>query len=114
MVSRNVKDVFSRGFVSVREDDTLSSCLPLFKEEMPPVLVVLSSEGEYKGVIVRRCVIRSRLDPSTTKVETLIRPALTVTLHDSRSKVAEHLCTHKEEKLFGSIYMNVTRLLNGK
>jgi len=50
MVSRNVKDVFSKGFVSVRDDDTLSSCLPLFKEEMPPVSVVLSNEGKYKGV----------------------------------------------------------------
>ena len=27
---------------------------------------------------------------------------------------AEHLYTHKEEKLFGNIYMNVTTLLNGK
>ncbi len=49
MVSRTVKDVFSKGFVSVLEDDTLSNCLSLFKEEMPPVLVVLDSKGKYKG-----------------------------------------------------------------
>lgn len=55
MISSTVKDIFSKGFVSVREDDTLSSCLSLFKEEMPPVLVVLDSEGRYKGVIARRC-----------------------------------------------------------
>jgi hypothetical protein len=59
-----VKDVFSKGFASVREDDTLSSCFSLFKEKMPPVLVVLDSEGKYKGVVSRRWMITSRLDPS--------------------------------------------------
>jgi hypothetical protein len=34
-----VKDVFSQGFLEVNENDTLSSCLSLFKKETPPVLV---------------------------------------------------------------------------
>ena len=111
MISSAVKDVFSKGFVSAREDDTLSSCLSFFKEEMPPVLVVLDSEGKYKGVLARRWIIRSRLDPSTTKVETLMRPAPTVTLHDSVGKAARlmieseirQLPVYSGEKLLGFV-----------
>ena len=88
MSSSTVKDIFSKGFASVREDDTLSSCFSLFKEEMPPVLVVLDSEGKYKGVVARRWIIRSRLDPSRTKVKTLMRPAPKVTLESAISKTA--------------------------
>jgi hypothetical protein len=88
MISKTVKDVFSEGFPSVSEDDTLSNCLTLFKKEMPPVLAVLDSSGEYKGVLARRWIIRSRLDPSKTKVKKLMHPAPKVNLHDSLSKVA--------------------------
>jgi predicted transcriptional regulator len=59
LISHAVKDVFSKGFASVREDDTLFSCLSLFKKEMPPVLVVLDSEGKYKSVIARRWIVSS-------------------------------------------------------
>ncbi|MCP8312028.1 MAG: CBS domain-containing protein [Candidatus Methylarchaceae archaeon HK02M1] len=74
--------------MSVREDDTLSSSLSLFKEEMPPVLVVLDRKGMYKGVLARRWIIRSSLDLSITKVKTLMRTAPTVKLYDSLSMVA--------------------------
>ena len=111
MVSRIVKDAFSKGFASVREDETLSCCLSLFKEKMPPVLAVLNSEGKYKGVISRRWIIRSRLNPSTTKVSTLLRPAPTVTLHNSLSKAARlmieseirQLPVYSGEKLLGFV-----------
>lgn len=88
LVSSTVKDLFSKGFISVREDDTLSSCLSLFKRKMPPVLNVLDDKGKYKGVVARRWIVRSRLDPSTTKVRTLMRSAPTVAVQDSLSKVA--------------------------
>ncbi len=84
-----VKDVFSKGFLEVHENDTLSSCLSLFKEEMPPVLAVLDSKGRYKGIISRRWIIRSSFDASGTKVKTLTRSAPAVTLHDPLSKVAK-------------------------
>ena len=111
MVSSIVKDVFSEGFVNVSEDDTLSDCFALFKKEMPPVLVVLDSGGEYKGVLARRWIIRSRLDPSRAKVKKLMRPAPTVTLHDSLSKVASlmieseirQLPVYSGEKLLGFV-----------
>ncbi len=106
-----VKDVFSKGFVSVYEDDTLSSCLSLFKEKMPPVLVVLDSAGKIKGVIARRWIVRSRLDPSTTKVTTLVRQAPAVTINDPLSKVARlmieseirQLPVYSGEKLVGIV-----------
>jgi len=84
-----VEDVFSKGFLEVHENDTLSSCLSRFKEEMPPVLAVLDSKGNYKGVISRKWIIRSSLDASVTKVKTLMRSAPAVTLHDSLGKVAK-------------------------
>ena len=111
VISSTVKDVFSEGFVNVSENDTLSVCLTLFKDEMPPVLAVLDKRGRYKGVLARRWIIRSRLDPSRTKVKKLMRPAPTVTLHDSLSKVARlmiesqirQLPVYSGEKLLGFV-----------
>ena len=110
-VVKIVEDVFSKGFLEVHENDTLSSCLSLFKEETPPVLAVLDSKGRYKGVISRKWIIRSSLDASVTKVKTLTRPAPAVTLHDSLSKVAKlmieseirQLPVYSGEKLLGFI-----------
>lgn len=89
MSSISVKDVFSKTFATVYENDTLSRCLELFKKEMPPVLAVLNDNGKYVGVISRRWVIRSRRDPATTKVKNLMRPAPKVSLNFSLSKVAK-------------------------
>jgi predicted transcriptional regulator len=74
-MAKIVEDVFSKGFLEVNENDTLSSCLSLFKEAMPPVLAVIDDKGSYKGVISRRSIVRSSLDASKTKVKTLTRPA---------------------------------------
>ena len=93
MVSSIVKDVFSTKFKSVNQDDTLSACLSLLKEESTPVLVVLNSKGKYVGVIAHRWIARSRYDPSTTKVKSLMRSAPTVSLQDSLSKVARLIIT---------------------
>ncbi len=88
MDSSNVEEVFSKRFTSVSQDEMLSSCLSLFKGQIPPVLVVVDNKGKYRGVIAHRWIFRSRLDPSNTKVETLMRSAPTVKLKDSLSKVA--------------------------
>jgi predicted transcriptional regulator len=111
MISSIVKDVFSEGFESVHEEDAFSSCFSHFKKGMPPVLVVLDSEGKYKGVIARRWMIRSILDPAITKVKTLMRSAPTVTLHDSLSTTAKlmieseirQLPVYGGEKLLGFV-----------
>jgi len=106
-----VKDVFSKGYLEVHENDTLSSCLSRFKEEMPPVLAVLDNKGKYKGVISRKWIIRFSLDASVTKVKTLTRAAPVVTLNDSLSKAAKlmieseirQLPVYSGEKLLGFV-----------
>lgn len=111
IMDNSVKNVFSKGFVSVNAGDTLSSCLSLFKKKMPPVLIVLDEKGKYIGVISRRWIIRSRLHPSTIKVEALTRSAPTVTFHDSLSRVAKlmiesnirQLPVYSGEKLVGTV-----------
>ena len=89
MSSIPVKNVFTKSFSTVRENDSVSKCLQLFKKEMPPVVAVLNDRGKYAGVISRRWIIRSRLDPTTTKVKTLMRPAPKVSLDFPLSKAAK-------------------------
>jgi CBS domain-containing protein len=106
-----VKDIYSKGFATVNEHDTLSRCLETFKKEMPPVLAVTNNKGKYSGVITRRWVIQSRLDPATTKVKTLMRPAPKVTPDLSASKAAKlilesqvrQLPVFEKEKLIGFV-----------
>ena len=106
-----VENVFTKGFLEVHENDALSSCLSFFKKETPPVLAVLDNEGNYKGVISRKSIIRSSLDASGTKVKTLMRPAPAVTLQDPLSKVAKlmieseirQLPVYSKEKLLGFV-----------
>ena len=86
--SISVKDVFSTEFLTVNENDTLSRCLELFKKDAPPVLAVVDEKGKYAGVIGRRWIVRARLDPATTKVKSLMRPAPKVELGFSISKAA--------------------------
>src|SRR3989304_2309422 len=84
----SVKAVLSKVFSTVNENDALSRCLELFKKEMPPVLAVMNEKGKYSGVIARRWINRSRLDPATTKVKTLMRPAPKLDPEVSLSKAA--------------------------
>ncbi len=88
MDSSIVEEVFSKKFTSVSQDEMLSSCLSLFREEMLPVLIVVDNKGKYRGVIAHRWIVRSTLDPSNTKVETFMRSAPMVNLQESLSKVA--------------------------
>lgn len=106
-----VEDVFSKGFLEVQENDTLSSSLSQFKEGLPPVLAVFDSKGSYKGIISRKSIKRSSLDASGTKVKTLMRSAPAVTLQDTLSKVAKlmiesdirQLPVYSENKLIGFV-----------
>jgi predicted transcriptional regulator len=111
MASSVVEDVFSKKFTSVSQDEILSSCLSPFKKEIPPVLIVVDNKGKYRGVIAHKRIVHSRLDPSTTKVETLMQSAPKVRLQDSLSKVArlminsgiKQLPVFSGEKLVGII-----------
>ncbi|MEJ2126097.1 MAG: CBS domain-containing protein [Candidatus Bathyarchaeota archaeon] len=118
MTSTIVKDVFSSNFKSVKKDDPLSVCLSLIKEKPRPVLVVLNDKGKYKGVIAHRWIVRSRYDPATTKVETLMRSAPTVSPENSLSKVARLMVTSgiselpvfNKDKLVGTVTDNAVIL----
>ncbi len=89
----------------------LSPCLSLFEKDKRRVLVVLDHEDKYKGVMARRWIIRSMLDPSTTKVKTLMRSAPKVTLDESLGNVARlmiesgvmQLPVCREEELLGCV-----------
>jgi CBS domain-containing protein len=86
--SVSAKDVCSKGFSAVQVNDTLSRCLEAFKKGMPPVLAVLDEKGKYVGMINRRSILRSRLDPVTTKVRTLMKAAPAVAPDFSVSRMA--------------------------
>jgi CBS domain-containing protein len=83
-----VKNVFSKGFSTVKKNDSISRCLEIFKKEMPPVIAVVDDKGKYVGVIARRWIVRSRVDPEMTKVKSLMRPAPKVSLDFSLGKAA--------------------------
>jgi CBS domain-containing protein len=83
------ENVYSKGFIGVQESDTLSRCLEAFEKGMPPVLAVLNDKGKYEGMITRRSILRSRLDPTTTKVRTLMKVAPSVNFDFSLSKMAK-------------------------
>ncbi|MGE5187457.1 MAG: CBS domain-containing protein [Betaproteobacteria bacterium] len=92
-MSATAKDIFARDYNSVKENDTLSRCLEGFKKGMPPVLAVTDERGKYVGIITRRSVLRTRLDPIKTKVKSLMKTAPEVTLSDSLSRIAKLMIT---------------------
>jgi CBS domain-containing protein len=83
------KDIYSEQFKTVQANDNLSRCLEAFEKGLPPVLAVLDEKGKYEGIITRRSIFRSRLDPTTAKVKTLMQVAPLVALDFSLGKVAK-------------------------
>ena len=73
--SVTAKDIYSKGFNSVQDNDTLSRCLESFKKGMLRVLAVLDEKGKYVGIVTRRSILRSRLDFTATKVRSLMQVA---------------------------------------
>ncbi len=107
----SVKDVYSKDFSTVNENDPLSRCLELFKKDGSAALAVLDDKGKYAGVIARRWILRARREPASTKVKTLMRPAPKVDLGMSLSKTAKlmiqsgvkQLPVFEKEKLRGFV-----------
>ncbi len=73
--SVTAKNIYSKGFNSVQDNDTLSRCLESFRKGMPRVLAVLDEKGKYVGMVTRRSILRSRLDFTATKVRSLMQVA---------------------------------------
>ena len=109
----SVGDVFTKGqFPAVNQEDTISRCIELLKThvEMPPVLAVVDAKGKYAGVIARRWINRSRLDPSTIKVKTLMKPAPKVDPEVTLSKAA-NLMIHSQVRQLPVYEKNSKKLL---
>lgn len=92
-MSATAKDIFAKEYNTVNENDTLSRCLEGFKKGMPPVLAVMDERGKYTGIITRRSILRTRLDPTKTKVKSLMKTAPEVNPSDSLSRVAKLMIT---------------------
>jgi CBS domain-containing protein len=92
-MSATAKDIFAREYNIVNENDTLSRCLEGFKKGMPPVLAVTDERDKYMGIITRRSILRTRLDPTKTKVKSLMKTAPEVNPSDSLSRVAKLMIT---------------------
>lgn len=92
-MSVTAKDIFAREYNTVKENDTLSRCLDGFKKGLPPVLAVTDERGKYVGIITRRSVLRTRLDPIKTKVKSLMKTAPEINLADSLSRIAKLMIT---------------------
>jgi len=105
------KDVYSKEFNTVQANDNLSRCLEAFEKGLPPVLAVLDEKGKYEGMITRRSIVRSRLDPTTAKVKTLMQVAPLVSGDFSLTKVAKlmietgmrHLPVFEKNNIIGFI-----------
>ncbi len=105
------REIYTKGVSAVNDNDTLSRCLEAFRTEMPPVLAVLDAKGKFSGVITRRWILRSRLDPASTKVKTLMRAPPRVTPDHGISKLAKlmiesgvrQLPVFEKEKLLGFV-----------
>lgn len=67
------KDVMNKNFVIMEENDPISKAIDIFDEREPDVIVVVDSNGNYVGILSERWIYRSRLDPTKTKVKTLVR-----------------------------------------
>ncbi|MDR0797464.1 MAG: CBS domain-containing protein, partial [Nitrososphaerota archaeon] len=83
------KDIYSKVVNTVNETDHLSKCLDFFKTETPPVSAVVDVRGNYVGVITHRWILRSRLDPVTTKVKNLMKSAPKISPDYVISKIAK-------------------------
>jgi CBS domain-containing protein/ribosome-associated translation inhibitor RaiA len=111
MAAKDVEEIYSKNYSSVHENEQLSRCLEIFEKERFPALAVLDSKGNYKGVLADRWVRRSGLDPSTTKVQALMRAAPKLEPQDSINKAARlmiesevrQLPVFKDEKLLGFV-----------
>ena len=111
MSSVSVRDVFIKDFSTANDNDSLSTCLELFKRNAAPAIVVLDDKGKYVGMIAQRWILRAKQDPVTAKVRNLTRPAPRVDPDTTLSKTAQlmiqsgvrQLPVFEKEKLQGFV-----------
>ena len=88
MSSVTVKEIVSKKFVTIDEDEPLSKAVSIFKEQNPLAIIVLNSGGKYKGILTERWVARTRLNRDEN-VRKLVREASKLSLGASLSSAAK-------------------------
>lgn len=71
-----VKDLMSEEFQTIGEEEFLSRAVGMFREggvKAGGALLVVDRRGKCKGVLTERMIVRSRLDPSKTRVKAVYR-----------------------------------------
>ena len=91
MSSVTVKEIVSKKFVAINEDEPLSKAVSIFKEQKPLAIIVLNSGGKYKGILTERWIVRTSLNPTETKVGRLTREAPKLSLDLSLSAAAKFM-----------------------
>ena len=88
MPETKVEEVYQEGYETVTEDDPISEVIDKIKQVKPPALVVEDRNGDETGVLTRRWIKRSRLDPQETSVKTLTRPIPSIQTTEEISEAA--------------------------
>lgn len=89
MLGSKVDEILSKKFYVVDVEDTLSSCLGIFREKNARALVVMDGRRKkYVGMLSKRSIIRSLMDPAKTKVKSVYWKAPKLSLGQGINEVA--------------------------
>ncbi len=109
-----VKDLMSGEFQTIGEEEFLSRAVGMFREgAVKPggALLVVDGKGRCRGVLTERMIVRSRLDPSRTKVKAVYRPSPSLSPEEGAEEAArlmvendlKHLPVVEGEKVVGVV-----------
>lgn len=82
-----IRDCFREEIHAIESDERISEVLDRLKKSDPPAMLVTDSNGNYGGVLSRRWIIGSTLNPNA-KVQKLVVQAPKVQMADSLSEAA--------------------------
>ncbi len=64
-----ISEITLSEYEKIDKNEQLSAAISRLKKIEPPALIVEDSKGNYQGVIIRRRLRKSRVDPTSSKVE---------------------------------------------
>ena len=82
----SVEKLYKKDIITVDVNDTISAIQDLFEKQRD--LVVTSNKVFYEGIINETLAYRLNIDPSTTKVKTLMKVAPKLTGEESSEKIS--------------------------
>jgi CBS domain-containing protein len=99
MERTKVKEIYQESFEAIEETATLSKAIEHCESRRIPALLVTDNKGSVSGVLSRRWLSRTTLDPSSTRVAKLSRSAPVVQEHDSISEAARLMVENRVMQL---------------